>query len=180
MERKGNQRKHRVLSVLLCSAMAAAGLMPGTAGVVQAAQSESIVELQGFQGENGAGLRVAQSENSVELQTGGSADVQAREAQGIITPGSQWLDNQGTMIQAHGGGVLWDAKTQKYYWYGEHKGENNIKNGCVIAIGVSCYSSTDLCSWKNEGVALPVFNNPAFLAGEAPAEDTPLDRKSVV
>ncbi len=174
MERKGNQRKHRVLSVLLCSAMAVAGLMPGTAGVVQAVQGREGAGLQAAQSESRVGVQGFQRENGAGLQAGGSADAQAREAQGVITPGSQWLDNQGTMIQAHGGGVLWDAKTQKYYWYGEHKGESNIKNGCVIAIGVSCYSSTDLCSWKNEGVALPVFNHPAFLAGEAPAEDTPL------
>ena len=137
MERKGNQRKHRVLSVLLCSAMAVAGLMPGTAGVVQAVQGREGAGLQAAQSESRVGVQGFQRENGAGLQAGGSADAQAREAQGVITPGSQWLDNQGTMIQAHGGGVLWDAKTQKYYWYGEHKGESNIKNGCVIAIGVS-------------------------------------------
>ncbi len=91
-----------------------------------------------------------------------------------FAPNGQWLDDRGSMIQAHGGGVLWDAKTQKYYWYGEHKGEDNIKNGGVIAIGVSCYSSTDLYNWKNEGVALPVFNHPAFLAGGEVTADTPM------
>ncbi|MCI9531275.1 MAG: family 43 glycosylhydrolase [Lachnospiraceae bacterium] len=91
-----------------------------------------------------------------------------------FTPNSQWLDDRGAMIQAHGGGVLWDDRTQKYYWYGEHKGEDNIKNGCVAAIGVSCYSSTDLYNWKNEGIALPVFNHPAFLAGGEAAADTPM------
>ncbi len=91
-----------------------------------------------------------------------------------ITPNSQWLDNTGAMIQAHGGGVLWDEKTQKYYWYGEHKGEDNIQGGGVIAIGVSCYSSSDLYNWKRETLALPVFNNPAFLDDGEAADDTPL------
>ncbi|MCI8859784.1 MAG: family 43 glycosylhydrolase [Lachnospiraceae bacterium] len=91
-----------------------------------------------------------------------------------FTPNSQWLDNQGVMIQAHGGGVLWDQKTQKYYWYGEHKGENKLSDGNIAAIGVSCYSSTDLYNWKNEGMALPVFNNPAFLTKGEASNDTPL------
>lgn len=89
-------------------------------------------------------------------------------------PNGQWQDNNGTMIQAHGGGVLWDQKTQKYYWYGENKGESNLSNGKTAAIGVSCYSSTDLYNWKNEGMALPVFNNPAFLEEGDISEDTPL------
>lgn len=86
-----------------------------------------------------------------------------------FTPNSDWQDTSGTRIQAHGGCILWDEATQKYYWYGEHKGEDKFS----AAIGVSCYSSTDLYNWKNEGVALPVFNNPAFL-GEDYTDDTPL------
>ncbi len=91
-----------------------------------------------------------------------------------FTPNGQWLDNNGVMIQAHGGGVLWDEKTQKYYWYGEQKGENKLSDGNIAAIGVSCYSSKDLYNWKNEGMALPVFNHPAFLTEGEATEDTPL------
>jgi len=91
-----------------------------------------------------------------------------------FTPNTQWLDNNETMIQAHGGGVIWDEETEKYYWYGENKGESNTSTGGIVAIGVSCYSSPDLYNWTYEGMALPVFNNPAFLtAGEA-TKDTPL------
>lgn len=86
-----------------------------------------------------------------------------------FTPNSQWLDTDGNMIQAHGGGIIFDAKTQKYYWYGENKGED----GFSAAIGVSCYSSSDLYNWTYEGMALPVFNNPAFLGADYTA-DTPL------
>ena len=87
-------------------------------------------------------------------------------------PNGDWQDTSGTRIQAHGGGVIWDENTGKYYWYGENKGADNFS----AAIGVSCYSSTDLYNWKNEGVALPVFNNPAFLGEEGTdyTADTPL------
>lgn len=91
-----------------------------------------------------------------------------------FTPNGEWLDHTGMMIQAHGGGIIWDENTKKYYWYGEHKGENNYSAGVVVPIGVSCYSSTDLYNWKNEGVALPVFNNPAFLGDGQITSDTPM------
>lgn len=61
-----------------------------------------------------------------------------------ISPNIQWMDHKNEMIQAHGGCVIWDEATQKYYWYGEHKGENHTSTGGIVAIGVSCYSSTDL------------------------------------
>jgi hypothetical protein len=37
-------------------------------------------------------------------------------------PGRVWLDTNGNAIQAHGGGILYDHKTLKYYWYGENRG----------------------------------------------------------
>jgi hypothetical protein len=39
----------------------------------------------------------------------------------------------------------------KYYWFGEHKGERS--NAALV--GVTCYSSSDLYIWQNEGIALP-------------------------
>ncbi|MEM6821747.1 MAG: glycoside hydrolase family 43 protein [Verrucomicrobiota bacterium] len=73
-----------------------------------------------------------------------------------ITPLSNfliWLDQNGTAINAHGGGVL--SYENQYYWYGEHKligkSENDKADG-----GVHCYSSQDLLSWKDEGVVLSV------------------------
>lgn len=36
-------------------------------------------------------------------------------------PGRVWLDTNGNAIQAHGGGVMYDDKTTKFYWYGENK-----------------------------------------------------------
>ena len=36
-------------------------------------------------------------------------------------PGKIWMDTQGNPIQAHGGGILLDVKSNTYYWYGEYK-----------------------------------------------------------
>lgn len=69
--------------------------------------------------------------------------------QQTIHPGDSWPDDQGNHINAHGGGILYHDNT--YYWYGEHKGSRNN-----AYVGITCYSSTDLYSWKFEGVVLPV------------------------
>ena len=75
--------------------------------------------------------------------------------------GKVWLDTSGKAINAHGGGVLFHEGV--YYWYGELKEGRTylplVNKGWggtrVVAGGVSCYSSTNLYDWKNEGVALP-------------------------
>lgn len=71
--------------------------------------------------------------------------------------GTLWMDTDGHSIQAHGGMILEYKGT--FYWYGENKNgptslaENGITR--VDFIGISCYSSTDLIHWKNEGIVLP-------------------------
>ena len=85
----------------------------------------------------------------------------AGAAEPAFTPGEIWRDTEGNIINAHGGGVLFHAGV--YYWYGELKEgrtylakPNKAWGGTrVVAGGVSCYSSTNLYDWKNEGVALP-------------------------
>lgn len=69
---------------------------------------------------------------------------------GTFRPGQPWLDEEGELINAHGGGVLLHEGT--YYWYGE----NRPDRGFTTEEGVQVYTSTDLCRWKNEGVALAV------------------------
>ncbi len=85
----------------------------------------------------------------------------------VFTPGAVWHDTAGQPINAHAGGVLFHEGV--YYWYGEIKEgrtylpkANKAWGGTrVLAGGVSCYSSRDLVSWKNEGVALaPVPEDP--------------------
>lgn len=74
-------------------------------------------------------------------------------------PGKIWLDTDGNPIQAHGGCILYDENSSTYYWYGEYKDgptylHNNKGPARVDIIGVGCYSSKDLWTWKKEGIAL--------------------------
>jgi hypothetical protein len=69
--------------------------------------------------------------------------------------GEKWLDNNGAIINAHGGGIL--KYNDIYYWFGEHKIEGSIGN--TAQVGVHCYSSEDLYNWKDEGIALAVVEN---------------------
>lgn len=69
-------------------------------------------------------------------------------------PGQPWLDTNGDVIQAHGGGMMYDEKTETYYWYGEDK-----TNGYLPATGVHAYSSKDLYNWKDEGVVMRAVEN---------------------
>ena len=59
-------------------------------------------------------------------------------------------DVDGNYINAHGGCIL--PHSGKYYWFGEHR----PAEGFSTQVGITCYSSSDLKSWKYEGVALPV------------------------
>jgi hypothetical protein len=61
--------------------------------------------------------------------------------------GTVWLDTDGNVINAHGGGVLFHDGI--YFWFGEHKTRRRAGH-----IGVGCYSSRDLHHWKNEGLML--------------------------
>lgn len=68
-----------------------------------------------------------------------------------FTPGEPWLDTSGNVIQAHGGQVVIseDAEGALYHWYGEDR-----SNGYGSSPGVHVYSSRDLYSWTDEGLAL--------------------------
>lgn len=90
-----------------------------------------------------------------------TSSLQVAAEEGVLHPGEIWADAGGQPINAHGGGVLFHEGV--YYWYGELKEGrtylprvNKSWGGTrVVAGGVSCYSSTNLYDWKNEGVALP-------------------------
>nr|MCR5312211.1 beta-glucanase [Bacteroidaceae bacterium] len=68
--------------------------------------------------------------------------------------GELWLDSNGKHINAHGGNVI--KYGDKFYWYGE----NRPYKGFTTEVGVSVYSSTDLKTWTEEGVALAVSETP--------------------
>ncbi|MCR8632753.1 discoidin domain-containing protein [Paenibacillus radicis (ex Xue et al. 2023)] len=91
-----------------------------------------------------------------------------------IKSGQVWLDGDGIPIQAHGGGILYNKKNKTYYWYGEDKSEDNVGSGYVPVTGVHAYSSKDLYNWKNEGIVLPVFNNPQLGESVLPGGNLPL------
>jgi len=68
-------------------------------------------------------------------------------------PGEIWYDIDSIPINAHGGGILYYEGV--YYWFGEHKIEGTAGNSAQV--GVHCYSSKDICNWKNEGIALRII-----------------------
>lgn len=60
----------------------------------------------------------------------------------VIVPGAAWNDQNGNLVQLHGGSVLKVGDT--YYGYGEDKSAG------VTFTAVACYTSTDLVSWQRE------------------------------
>jgi len=80
-------------------------------------------------------------------------------------PGQVWADTERHPINAHGGGILFHEGV--YYWYGEAKTGRTFLPDCnkswggtrVDVTGVSCYSSTNLYDWKNEGLVLQAVTN---------------------
>jgi len=89
------------------------------------------------------------------------AFVHVRGQETEFHPGKLWFDNNQRVINAHGGGVLYH--NGQYYWFGEHKSERSN----AAWVGVTCYSSSDLYNWSDEGVALAVSkdNTSPIVAG---------------
>lgn len=77
--------------------------------------------------------------------------------------GEYWYDDNSELIQAHGGGILYDEKSATYYWYGEARNASvmpeNLRRYAEWGwrVGVSCYSSKDLYNWKCESLALEML-----------------------
>ncbi len=82
------------------------------------------------------------------------ANAQETTSNNVGVNGELWLDTNGKPINAHGGNIIKYA--DKYYWYGE----NRPYQGFTTEVGVEVYSSTDLKTWKDEGVALAVSSTP--------------------
>lgn len=79
-----------------------------------------------------------------------------------VPVGQTWLDTEGAVIQAHGGGFLQMEDTDGtpiYYWVGEDKGHNRAAFN-----GISLYSSKDLLNWDFRGTLLSEdYRNIALL-----------------
>ncbi|MER5748375.1 glycoside hydrolase family 43 protein [Streptomyces sp. NPDC002088] len=88
------------------------------------------------------------------------ADADAAAVTKAFTPGQPWLDDAGNVIQAHGGQVFAVPKGAKagkgvcYLWYGEDR-----SNGYYNSPGVHVYSSSDLYTWHDEGLALKAMES---------------------
>jgi Glycosyl hydrolases family 43 len=66
-----------------------------------------------------------------------------------VYSGIPWFDNKGEAVSAHGGCIIKDK--DRFYLFGEkHSDTSNA------FVGFNCYSSTDLCNWKFESIALPL------------------------
>ncbi|PGG99805.1 hypothetical protein AJ80_09288 [Polytolypa hystricis UAMH7299] len=73
-----------------------------------------------------------------------------------IVPGGSWRDTNGNPVNAHAGGVVFDEKTSKYWLFGEYKVEGHTEGA-----GVRVYSSDDLATWEDHGLALsPIEGHP--------------------
>jgi hypothetical protein len=65
-----------------------------------------------------------------------------------IEPGTVWKDENGRMIQAHGGGIL--KQGMYWYWFGEDRTQGLDQNKRYV----SCYRSKDLTHWESKGQVL--------------------------
>ncbi len=97
---------------------------------------------------------------------------EAAQAPKRLPNGGIWPDVDGVHINAHGGGLLKEGG--RWYWFGEHKIAGGAGNKAWV--GVSCYSSDDLRTWKREGVAFAVSKDEASPV----AEGCVLERPKVV
>ena len=100
------------------------------------------------------------------LTLASSTSAMAAETQSNgIQSGKVWHATDGSVLNAHGAGMLYYNGT--YYLYGEYKKgktyllfeKNGWENYRVDVTGISCYSSKDLLHWKNEGIVLPAVKN---------------------
>jgi len=72
-----------------------------------------------------------------------------------ITSGTVWYDTSQKEIHAHGGGLLYDSASSKYYWVGTTQ-----KQGSAwLSEGINLYSSFDLSNWTFEN---EIFHNTSI------------------
>lgn len=72
-----------------------------------------------------------------------------------IVPGARWLDTNGSIINAHAGGITIDKDTGRFWWFGEYKIQGQPEGA-----GFRAYSSDDLATWTDEGMALCMIAFP--------------------
>jgi hypothetical protein len=103
-----------------------------------------------------------------------AADVQTASAAGsaVIRSGVPWYDASGGLVNAHGAGFF--RVGGNYYMVGEKRtGVNVSAYGTeweTNYVGVECYSSTDLMTWSDQGLALGIGAAGTGIDGTKPVE----------
>ncbi len=77
----------------------------------------------------------------------------------MIRNGEYWFDDEGGMIQAHGGYIVKEGDT--YFWFGEDKGHNS-----AVLKGVSIYASKDLKNWEFRNTVLTPATHPELASAK--------------
>ncbi|NOU72738.1 family 43 glycosylhydrolase [Paenibacillus sp. LMG 31458] len=101
-------------------------------------------------------LSEAASETTTVTPTDSDDQIPDPTEQGNIANGVPWLDTDGNVMQAHGGGVIKSGDT--YYWFGEDKSHNS-----AVFKAVSVYASKDLIHWEFRNQALTIASDTANL-----------------
>src|SRR6185312_11960265 len=107
----------------------------------------------------GSGQGGSAGKGSGGAGTGGSTGTGGAATTGALIHNDVfWKDTSGTPIYSQGGGVC--SFNGTYYWYGvKYNGAvtyaaNTKKNSDTTFVAITCYSSTDLVTWKHENDVL--------------------------
>ena len=104
----------------------------------------------------------------------GTPDLQVTSATGpaVIRSGVPWYDASGGLMNAHGAGFFKVGGT--YYMVGEKRTAANVSvygnEWETNYVGVECYSSSDLMTWNDQGLALGVGTAGTGIDGTKPVE----------
>ncbi|MGW0820113.1 RICIN domain-containing protein [Streptomyces sp. NPDC002845] len=85
-------------------------------------------------------------------------DSPAHAASVTVTNGTQFTDTSGSVVHAHGGGVI--KVGAYYYWFGENRNPDNTFRA------VSAYRSTDLKTWEFRNDVLTRASDPELAAAK--------------
>ncbi|MBV9949039.1 MAG: family 43 glycosylhydrolase, partial [Myxococcales bacterium] len=135
-------------------ASGAAGGEGGSANVPGATDARAAQTGADARGSAGGGLDAASDARGAGGGPGAGSDGCASGPVGSFTgaldAGIAFVDTDGKPVNAHGGGIIQVGDT--FYLHGEYFLSTTTNNDFN---GFSMYSSTDLATWKNEGIILP-------------------------
>ncbi|KAJ1325776.1 xylan 1,4-beta-xylosidase [Microdochium nivale] len=74
-----------------------------------------------------------------------------------IVPGGRWRDTEGNLVNAHAGSIVFEEGL--FWWFGESKPEGQVEGG-----GIAVYSSPNLATWTNHGLALESIEGHPYIS----------------